>query len=66
MITESSARLMRLGDYGIKVGGPADLVCIDAANPTDAVATLAQPLWGFKRGRKSFTRPRVELHRHAH
>ena len=66
MITESSARLMRLGDYGIKVGAPADLVCIDAANPTDAVATLAQPLWGFKRGRKSFTRPRVEIHRNAH
>jgi cytosine/creatinine deaminase len=66
MITGSSARLMRLGDYGIKVGGPADLVCIDAANPTEAVATLAQPLWGFKRGRKSFTRPRVEIHRHAH
>jgi cytosine/creatinine deaminase len=66
MITESSARLMRLNDYGIKVGAPADLVCIDAANPTDAIATLAQPLWGFKRGRKSFTRPRVEIHRHAH
>ena len=66
MITGSSARLMRLGDYGIKVGGLADLVCIDAANPTEAVATLAQPLWGFKRGRRSFTRPRVEIHHHAH
>jgi cytosine deaminase len=65
MVTGSAARLMRLGDYGIKPGAPADLVCIDAANPTDAVATLAQPLWGFKRGRRSFTRPRVELHRHA-
>src|SRR5579863_2107053 len=65
MITESSARLMRLNDYGIKVGAPADLVCIDATNPTDAVATLAQPLWGFKRGRKSFTRSRVEVHRPA-
>ena len=66
MITGSSARLMRLGDYGIKVGGLADLVCIDAANPTEAVATLAQPLWGFKRGRRSFTRPRVEIYHHAH
>jgi cytosine deaminase len=63
MITGSAARLMRLSDYGIKVGGMADLVCLDAANPTDAVATLAQPLWGFKRGRASFTRPRVQLHR---
>lgn len=63
MITGSAARLMRLSDYGIKVGGPADLMCLDAVNPTDAVATLAQPLWGFKRGRKSFTRPRVQIHR---
>ena len=66
MVTASAARLMRLDDYGIRVGAPADLVCIDANNPTDAVATLAQPLWGFKRGRKSFTRPRVELHHHFH
>jgi cytosine/creatinine deaminase len=63
MVTGSAAKLMRLDDYGIKVGAPADLVCLDAANPTDAVATLAQPLWGFKQGRKSFTRPRAELHR---
>ena len=66
MVTASAARLMRLDDYGIRVGAPADLVCIDANNPTDAVATLAQPLWGFKRGRNSFTRPRVELHHHFH
>jgi cytosine deaminase len=64
MITGSAARLMRLEDYGIKVGGPADLVCLDAGNPTDAIATLAQPLWGIKRGRASFTRPRPQLHRH--
>jgi cytosine deaminase len=63
MITGSAARLMRLEDYGIAVGGPADFVCLDAANPTDAVATLAQPLWGIKRGRASFTRPRPQLHR---
>ena len=64
MITGSAARLMRLDDYGITVGGPADLVCLDASNPTDAIATLAQPLWGIKRGRASFTRPRPQLHRH--
>ena len=65
MITGSAARLMRLNDYGIKVGAPADLVCLDATKPAEAVATLAQPLWGFKHGRKSFTRPRVQLHRPA-
>jgi cytosine deaminase len=62
MITGSAAQLMRLEDYGIKVGGPADLVCVDASNPADAVATLAQPLWGIKRGRASFTRPRPQIH----
>lgn len=65
MITGSAARLMRLTDYGITVGGPADLVCLDAGNPTEAIATLAQPLWGIKRGRASFTRPRPQLHRQA-
>jgi cytosine deaminase len=62
MITGAAARLMRLEDYGIAVGGPADLVCLDAANPADAIATLAQPLWGIKRGRTSFTRSRPQLH----
>jgi cytosine deaminase len=62
MITGAAARLMRLKDYGIVVGGPADLVCLDARNPTDAIATLAQPLWGIKRGRMSFTRSRPQLH----
>ncbi len=62
MITGAAARLMRLDDYGIKVGGPADLVCLDAQGPTEAIATLAQPLWGTKRGRVSFTRARPQLH----
>jgi cytosine deaminase len=62
MITGAAARLMRLEDYGIAVGGPADLVCLDANNPAEAIATLAQPLWGIKRGHASFTRPRPQLH----
>jgi cytosine deaminase len=62
MITGAAARLMRLEDYGIAVGGPADLVCLDAGNPAEAIATLAQPLWGIKRGRPSFTRSRPQLH----
>jgi cytosine deaminase len=62
MITGAAARLMRLDDYGIRVGAVADLVCIDASAPADAIATLAQPLWGLKRGRASFTRPRPQLH----
>jgi cytosine deaminase len=62
MISGAAAKLMRLKDYGIRVGGPADLVCLDAKNPAEAIATLAQPLWGIKRGRASFTRPCPQLH----
>jgi len=63
MVTASAARLMRLDSYGIAPGNPADLVALDAAGPAAAVAALAQPLWGMKRGRLSFTRPRPWLHR---
>jgi cytosine/creatinine deaminase len=62
MITTAAAKLLRLDDYGIAVGRPADLVCVDARDPADAISTLAQPLWGFKRGRLSFTRERARLH----
>ena len=61
MITTSSARLMRLSDYGIAEGFPADLVAFDAPTPSEAVATIAQPLWGMKKGRLSFARQRPEL-----
>jgi cytosine/creatinine deaminase len=63
MLTERSARILRRQDYGIKVGNPADLVVFDATSPADAVARNAPPLWGFKRGRRTFTRPAAELHR---
>jgi cytosine/creatinine deaminase len=62
MITGEAAKLMRLDEYGIRVGAPADFVCIDAKSPAEAISSLGQPLWGLKRGRRSFSRPRVELH----
>jgi cytosine deaminase len=62
MITTRAARLMRVPEYGIAVGGPADLVLLDASAPADAVAEIAQPLWGLKAGRLSFTRTRAALH----
>lgn len=64
MITGSAARLLRLPEYGIAPGNPADLVGIDAHSPVDAVATIAQTLWGIKNGRHSFTRARPVLHHH--
>ena len=63
MLTRRSARLLRRDDYGIAVGNPADLVVWDATSAADAVATVAQPLYGFKRGRRTFTRSLAELHR---
>ena len=63
MLSSRSARLLRREDHGIAVGKPADLVVWDAASPAQAVATVAHPLYGFKRGRRTFTRARAELHR---
>jgi cytosine deaminase len=62
MITDRAARLLRLEDYGIAVGGRADLVLLDAADPGAVVGELAQPLWGLRRGRLSFERARPVLH----
>ena len=63
MLTERSARLMNLKDYGIKVGNPADIVVVDATTPEQAVAEVCQPLAVFKNGRQTVTCPRAELHR---
>ena len=63
MLTERSARLMNLGDYGIAVGNPADIVVIDAETPEQAVAENAAPLAVWKRGVRTVTRHRAELHR---
>ena len=63
MLTERSARLMRLKDYGIAVGNPADIVVFDAVTPEEAIAEVRGPLVAFKRGVRTVTRPRAELHR---
>jgi len=62
MIAASAARVMKLGDYGIAPGSLADLVVLPCHSPSAAVAEIAQPLAGFKRGRRSFTRPPALLH----
>ncbi len=62
MVTKDAARLMRVAEYGVRVGAPADLVLLDAYGAAEAVAGLAQPLWGMKAGRMTFTRGRPVLH----
>jgi cytosine deaminase len=63
MVSERPARILRKRDYGIAVGNPADLVVWNAKTPAEAIAKVAQPLMGFKRGRRVFTREAPVLHR---
>ena len=63
MLTDRSAKLMNVSDYGIAIGNPADVVVIDAASPAQAIAEIAHPLACFKNGQRTVTRTRPELHR---
>ena len=53
MLTDRSARLLNLQDYGLAVGRPADIVVIDAQSPEQAIAEIAQPIAAFKGGRQT-------------
>jgi cytosine deaminase len=61
LVTELPARLMNLGDYGIKVGNPADLVVLDTQDSRFAIAELPDILMGFKGGKQTFERQRPTL-----
>ena len=63
MVTNRSARLLRLDDYGLEVGKAADMVVLDCFDRLSAVAELAQPLLGFKRGRLTFKREPAVVNR---
>lgn len=61
LVTDLPARLMNLGDYGIKVGNPADLIVLDTKDSRFAIAELPDIMMGFKNGRQTFERPRPTL-----
>jgi cytosine/creatinine deaminase len=61
MLTERSARLLNLRDYGLTVGNPADIVLFDAQTPEEAIAEIHNPLSAFKRGRQTMMRRPPEL-----
>jgi cytosine deaminase len=61
MLTERSAQLLNLADYGLAVGKPADIVVIDAATPEQAIAEIRPPLAVYKRGRRTVVRHPPEL-----
>ena len=63
MTTTQAAKLMRLKDYGVAVGAPADLVMLDAPDAVTALRTVAPVLAAFKRGRRTVSREPVRLHR---
>ena len=53
MLTDMSARLLNLRDYGFAVGNPADVVVIAAQAPEQAIAEISQPLAVFKNGKRT-------------
>ena len=57
MVTALPAKLMKLADYGIEVGHPADIVVLDCHDRAAAVAELAQPC-SASRTRPPFVHPR--------
>ncbi|MEO8204500.1 MAG: amidohydrolase family protein [Betaproteobacteria bacterium] len=63
MLTERSARLLNLKDYGLKVGNPADVVIINAESPLQAISEISQPLAAFKNGRQTMRWSAPELMR---
>ena len=63
MLTDRSARLMNLPDYGIAIGNPADIVIFDALTPEETIAEVRGPLVAFKNGVRTVTRSAAELHK---
>ena len=61
MVTSLPAKLMKLQNYGIAVGNPADLVVLDCTDRAAAVAEIVRPLFGMKHGRRTFVCPPARL-----
>jgi cytosine deaminase len=66
MLTDMSARLLNLQDYGFAVGNPADVVVIGAQEPEQVIAEISQPLAVFKNGKRTVVWHPPELLRPHH
>jgi len=53
MVTDRSARLLNLPDYGLATDHPADVVILDAESPEQAIAEISRTLAVFKRGKQT-------------
>jgi cytosine/creatinine deaminase len=51
LVTTSAARVLGLADYGLREGGPADLLVHDATRTVDLLARHAAPRLVVRRGR---------------
>jgi len=51
MVTAAGARVLGLGDYGLKLGGPADMVVVEAGSIPEAVAGRPRRKLVIKAGR---------------
>jgi len=51
MVTEAAARVLGLADYGIRLGGAADFVAVEAETLAEAVAARPRRKWVMKGGR---------------
>ena len=60
MVTSGAAELIG-APYGLREGGAADIVLIDAPDPASAVREIAPVIAGWKHGVKTFSRPRPML-----
>jgi cytosine deaminase len=59
--TEAAALLGVKAAYGVTVGGPADLLLLDAPTPARAIAEIAPAVAGWKGGLKTFERPEARV-----
>jgi len=60
MVSDDAAQILGMQSV-IEPGQPATFVAVDCSSESDAVATIAPPLWGMKRGVFTFDRPRACL-----
>jgi cytosine deaminase len=51
LVTTNAAQVLEIKDYGVKVGGPADLVVVEAGTVAEAVATRPRRQMVIKAGR---------------
>jgi cytosine deaminase len=62
LVSSRPAAMMNKKDYEIAIGNPATLVALITKDKASAIAELEQPMFGYKDGCRTFTRPRAILH----